>query len=138
MTWLGYALLGALAASATAILAKIGLEGVPSNLAMAVRTTVVVALAWALVVARHEQVALPAMSSRTWLALALSGVATGASWLAYFKALSLAPAVRVAPVDKLSLVFTLALAWLILGEALTPRAIAGVILMAAGAILTLY
>ena len=137
MAWLTYALLGALAASATAILAKMGLEGIPSNLAMAIRTTVVVGLAWALVLARGEQAAMPLVNSRGWLTLVLSGVATGASWLAYFKALSLAPAVRVAPVDKLSLVFTLGLAWLIHGESLTWRAVAGAALMAAGAILTL-
>lgn len=137
MTWLGYALLGALAASATAILAKIGLAGIPSNLAMAIRTTVVVGLAWALVLARGEQAAAPLLGSRAWFALSLSGLATGVSWLAYFKALSLAPAVRVAPVDKLSLVFTLALAWLILGETLTLRTLAGAALMVAGAILTL-
>ena len=83
------------------------------------------------------QAALPALSGRAWLALLLSGIATGASWLAYFKALSLAPAVRVAPIDKLSLAFTLALAWLILGETLTLRALAGAALMVAGALLTL-
>jgi transporter family protein len=137
MTWLSYALLGALAASATAILAKIGVTGIPSNLAMAVRTTVVVVLAWVLVLARGEQAAIPALGGRAWLALGLSGVATGASWLAYFKALSLAPAVRVAPIDKLSLAFTLVLAWLLLGETLTPRALAGAALMVAGAVLTL-
>ena len=137
MTWLSYALLGALAASATAILAKIGLDGIPSNLAMAIRTTVVLLLAWVLVFARGEQVAIPQLSGRAWLALTLSGIATGASWLAYFKALSLAPAVRVAPVDKLSLVFTLALAWLILGESLNLRSLAGAALMVAGAVLTI-
>jgi transporter family protein len=137
MNWLSYALLGALAASATAIFAKIGVAGIPSNLAVAVRTTVVVLLAWCLVLARGEQAALPALSGRAWLALLLSGIATGASWLAYFKALSLAPAVRVAPIDKLSLAFTLALAWLILGETLTLRALAGAALMVAGALLTL-
>ena len=137
MSWFSYALLGALAASATAILAKMGLAGIPSNLAMAIRTTVVVVLAWCLVLARSEQVAIPALGGRAWLALTLSGVATGLSWLAYFKALSLAPAVRVAPIDKLSLVFTLALAWLILGETVTLRTLAGAALMVAGAVLTI-
>ena len=137
MNWLSYAILGAFAAGATAILAKLGLEGIPSNLAMAIRTSVVLILAWCLVLARHEQATVPHLTARTWIYLALSGVATGVSWIAYFKALSLAPAVRVAPIDKLSLVFTLGLAALFLGEALSWRAVLGTGLMVVGAALTL-
>lgn len=137
MNWIGYALMGALAAGATAILAKLGLEGIPSNLSMAIRTSVVLILAWCLVFARQEAASLPLLSTRNWIFLVLSGVATGVSWLAYFKALSLAPAVRVAPLDKLSLVFTLLLAWLILGEALSWKALLGAGLMIAGALLTI-
>jgi transporter family protein len=137
MNWIGYALIGALAAGATAVLAKLGLAGVPSNLAMAIRTTVVLVLAWCLVAARNEQAAIHQLTTRTWVFLALSGVATGVSWIAYFKALSLAPAVRVAPIDKLSLVFTLILAALVLGESLSWQGLLGVGLMIAGAILTL-
>jgi bacterial/archaeal transporter family protein len=136
MNWLSYALLGAFAAGATAVLAKLGLDGVPSNLAMAIRTAIVLLLAWSLVFARHEQASLPLLSARTWMFLALSGIATGLSWIAYFKALSLAPAVRVAPIDKLSLVFTLALAALFLGESLSWKAAVGAGLMIAGAILS--
>jgi transporter family protein len=137
MNWIGYALIGAFAAGATAVLAKLGLAGVPSNLAMAIRTTVVLVLAWCLVVARNEQAGMALLTARTWVFLALSGIATGISWMAYFKALSLAPAVRVAPIDKLSLVFTLILAWLLLGESLSWQALLGEGLMIAGAMLTL-
>jgi bacterial/archaeal transporter family protein len=137
MNWIGYALIGAFAAGATAVLAKLGLAGIPSNLAMAIRTTVVLVLAWGLVIARHEQATVPLLTTRTWVFLALSGFATGVSWLAYFKALSLAPAVRVAPIDKLSLAFTLILAWLVLGESLSWQGLLGAGLMIAGAILTL-
>jgi transporter family protein len=137
MNWIGYALIGAIAAGATAVLAKLGLAGVPSNLAMAIRTTVVLVLAWCLVAARNEQAAIHQLTTRTWVFLALSGIATGVSWIAYFKALSLAPAVRVAPIDKLSLVFTLILAALVLGESLSWQGLLGVGLMIAGAILTL-
>ncbi len=136
MNWLSYAILGAFAAGATAVLAKLGLEGVPSNLAMAIRTAVVLVLAWLLVFARNEQGGLSLLSTRTWMFLALSGLATGLSWIAYFKALSLAPAVRVAPIDKLSLVFTLVLASLFLGESLSWKAAVGACLMIAGAILS--
>jgi bacterial/archaeal transporter family protein len=137
MNWIGYALIGAFAAGATAVLAKLGLAGVPSNLAMAIRTTIVLVLAWCLVVARNEQAAVALVTPRTWVFLGLSGIATGVSWIAYFKALSLAPAVRVAPIDKLSLVFTLIIAWVVLGESLSWRGLLGVGLMIAGAILTL-
>jgi bacterial/archaeal transporter family protein len=137
MNWIGYALIGAFAAGATAVLAKLGLEGIPSNLAMAIRTSVVLVLAWCLVIARHEHAGIQALTGRTWLLLTLSGVATGVSWIAYFKALSLAPAARVAPLDKLSLGFTLVLAWLVLGEALSWQTLLGAGLMIAGAVLTL-
>jgi transporter family protein len=137
MNWFTYAIIGAVAAGATAVMAKLGLQGIPSNLAMAIRTTVVLALAWCLVLARGEQASVPLLSARNWLSLALSGIATAVSWSAYFKALSLAPAVRVAPIDKLSLAFTLAFAWLILGETLAWKTLLGAALMVAGAILTL-
>jgi bacterial/archaeal transporter family protein len=137
MNWSGYAIVGALAAGFTAVLAKLGMQGIPSNLAMAIRTTVVLAIAWSLVWSRGEHAALPSVGARAWILLALSGIATGISWLAYFKALSLAPAARVAPLDKLSLAFTVFLAWLILGETLSWQTLLGAALMIAGAILTL-
>ena len=108
-----YAFLAALAAAVTAVLAKVGVRGVPSNLATAVRTLVVVVLAWAIAVAFGEHERLSSVSARSFLFLALSGVTTGVSWLAYFKALSLAPASLVAPIDKASLALTVLLAVLI-------------------------
>ncbi|MFI4890175.1 MAG: EamA family transporter [Steroidobacterales bacterium] len=137
MNWLGFALISAFAAGATAILAKLGIEGVSSNLAMAIRTTVVLVFAWGLVLARGENAGLPELPGRTWIFLALSGIATGVSWIAYFKALSLAPAARVAPIDKLSLAFTLLMAWLVLGEPVSWRIALGGLMMIAGALLTL-
>jgi transporter family protein len=137
MGWLGYALVSALFAALTAILAKVGIAGVPSNLATALRTVVVLVFAWGIVLAKGEHKALAQVSPRTLLFLGLSGVATGLSWLAYFRALQLGPASRVAPIDKTSLGLTLLLAWLVLGEPLTWRVVAGVVLMIAGALLTL-
>jgi transporter family protein len=137
MTWLIYALISAAAAAATAILAKIGVSAVPSNLATALRTSFILPLVWGLVVARGETGALKSASGQTFLFLALSALATGISWLAYFKALQLAPASHVAPIDKLSLPLTIALAALFLGEPLSLKLVMGVVLMAAGAILTL-
>ena len=137
MTWLLYALVSAVAAAATAILAKIGVGGMPSNLATAVRTSFILPLVWGLVAARGEVGALKTASAQTLLFLGLSAVATGISWLAYFKALQMAPAAHVAPIDKLSLPLTIALAALVLGEPLSLKLVCGVVLMVAGAILTL-
>lgn len=132
-----YAIGSALAASATAILAKLGVAGVPSNLATAVRTSVVLAFAWAIVFATREQHLLRELKLRSLLFLVLSGIATGVSWLAYFKALQLAPASRVAPIDKLSLAFTILLAVVVLGESISWKLGLGAALMVAGALLTL-
>ncbi len=137
MTWLPYALLSAAFAAATAILAKLGVAGVPSNLATAVRTVVILVFAWAIVLSRGEHRALAGVQPRALLFLALSGVTTGLSWLAYFRALQLGPASRVAPIDKLSLPFTIVLAVLVLGESLNARAAVGIILMTVGALLTI-
>jgi len=137
MNWLPYAFLSAGAAALTAILAKVGVEGVPSNLATAIRTIVITAFAWAIVTITGERHALPTVSSRSWLFLLLSGVATGISWLAYFRALQLGPASRVSPIDKLSLPLTIVLAALFLGESVSWRLGLGVILMTIGAILTI-
>jgi bacterial/archaeal transporter family protein len=137
MTWLPYALLSAVAAAATAILAKIGVGSVPSNLATALRTSFILPIVWTLVVARGEAGALKTTSTQTFVFLGLSAAATGISWLAYFKALQLAPASHVAPIDKLSLPLTVALAALVLGEPLSVKLVLGVLLMVAGAMLTL-
>jgi transporter family protein len=136
MSWLAYALMSAVAAAATAILAKIGVEGVPSTLATALRTVVVTLFAWAMVFGLGQQHAIPTLSRRSLVFLALSGLATGASWLAYFRALQMAPASWVAPIDKLSLPFTILLATLWLREPLTWQVAAGVTLMVIGALLT--
>jgi len=137
MTWQVYALLSAAAAGATAVLAKVGVASVPSNLATLIRTVVIVAFATIIVVARGEHRSLPNVSVKALIFLVMSGCATGLSWLAYFRALQLGPASRVAPIDKLSLVFTLALATIFLHESLTWQVTAGTVLMIAGALLTL-
>ena len=137
MPWWGFAFASAVAAALTAILAKVGVEGVPSNLATAARTTVVLVFAWGIVVLRGEHHALGSIRGRPLLFLALSGVATGLSWLAYFRALQLAPASKVAPIDKLSLVLTLALAALVLGESVSWQVALGATLMVIGSLLTL-
>jgi len=137
MTWLLYAFVSAVAAALTAILAKIGVEGVPSTLATAVRTLIVVVFAWVMVFAANEQRAINQVSRRSLLFLALSGLATGVSWLAYFRALQLGPASRVAPIDKLSLPLTIMLAILWLGEPISWRVAMGVGLMTIGGLLTL-
>jgi transporter family protein len=136
MSWLAFALLSAAAAAVTAILAKIGVEGVPSTLAMAIRTVVVMALAWTIVIVVGEQRTIAALSHRTWVYLVASGIATGVSWWAYFHALQRAPASWVAPIDKLSLPFTVLLAVMWLGESVSWKAVLGVALMIVGALLT--
>ena len=133
--WLLFALLSAVFAALTSILAKIGIEGVNSNLATAVRTVVVVGRAWAMVFLTHAQDGLSAISRRSWLFLILSGLATGASWLCYYRALQLGSASKVAPVDKLSVVLTVLLAALLLREELTARSLAGCALITAGTLL---
>jgi bacterial/archaeal transporter family protein len=137
MTWTFYAFVSAVAAAATAILAKIGVKGVPSNLATAIRTAVVLVFAWGIVFATGQQREIAKLGGRTLAFLALSGVATGVSWLAYFRALQLGPASRVAPIDKLSLAMTIGLAALVLGETITWKVALGVALMVAGSLLTL-
>ena len=137
MTWMTFAAISAAAAALTAVLAKIGVEGVPSNLATAIRTVVVLAFAWAISIAAGEHRVLGALSRRSVIFLVLSALATGVSWLAYYRALQLAPASRVAPIDKLSLPLTLIFAAVFLGEAMTWRLILGVALMTAGALITL-
>src|SRR5689334_14354884 len=137
MTWLAYALVSAVAAALTAILAKVGVEGIPSTLATAIRTVIVTLFAWAIVVGLGEHRALAGVSRRSLVFLTLSGIATGVSWLAYFRALQLGRAAQVAPIDKLSLPITIALAALLLGEPFSWRLASGVALMTLGALLTL-
>jgi transporter family protein len=137
MTWLVYAFLSAIASALTAILAKVGVEGVPSTLATAIRTVVILAVTSAMVFALHEHRALPALSRRSVIFLVLSGLSTGVAWFAYFRALQMGPASRVAPIDKLSLPLTIVLAVVWLGEPIGWRVATGVALMTIGALLTL-
>jgi bacterial/archaeal transporter family protein len=134
MTWIVWALLSALFAAATAILAKIGVANVDSNLATAIRTTIVVIFAWSIALALGKHGEIRHVEPRTWLFLALSGLGTGLSWLCYFRALQLGPASRVAPLDKLSVVLVMIFAAVFLGEKLTPAALIGGGLIAAGAV----
>lgn len=136
MSWLTFALLSALAAALTAILAKVGVEGVPPTLAMAVRAVMIAVLGWVLVVGAGEQRLLDTLSARTWIFLAASGMAAGLSWWAYFHALQRAPASWVAPIDKLSLPLTILLAAVWLAEPVSWRTAVGVALMVVGALLT--
>ena len=137
MSWIFYAFISAAAAALTAILAKVGVEGVPSTLATAIRTVVIVVFAWMMVLGLGEHSRLGTISRRSLVFLILSAVATGVSWLAYFRALQLGPASKVAPIDKLSLPITILLAVVYLGEPLTWKLGIGVALMTAGAFLTI-
>jgi bacterial/archaeal transporter family protein len=135
MSWLFWSLLSAVFAAATAILAKMGVANVDPNLATAVRTTVVVVFTWIIAVSLGTHTGVTNIDRRSWLFLAASGLATGLSWLCYFRALSVGEASKVAPIDKLSVVFVILLAWPLLGEAITARKLAGGVLIAAGAII---
>ena len=130
--WFFFALLSAIFAALTSILAKIGIEGVPSNLATAIRTAVVILMAWAMVFLTNSQTEIVNISRKSWLFLILSGLATGASWLCYYKALQLGNATEVSAVDKFSLVITLVLAFFFLQDILTFKTIIGCILITIG------
>jgi bacterial/archaeal transporter family protein len=132
--WIGWALLSAIFAAATALLAKVGVAHVDSNLATALRTSVVVVFAWSIALALGKHGEMRDLDGRTMLFLALSGLATGLSWLCYFRALQLGPASRVAPLDKLSVPLVMLFAWLLLGEKMNAAAIAGGLLITAGAV----
>lgn len=133
-SWLLWSLLSALFAAATAVLAKLGVAGVESNLATAIRTTVVLVFAWAVALGVGSHGGIVHIDRRSWLFLIASGLATGLSWLCYFRALSLGEASKVAPIDKLSVVFVILLAAPVLGEAITARKAIGGLLIACGAI----
>ena len=138
MTWLLWALLSAIFAAATALLAKIGVAGIDSNLATAIRTTVVFVFAWAVAIAFEKHNAIHLIDRRSWTFLVLSGLCTGLSWICYFRALQLGPASSVAPVDKLSVVLVIIFAWLFLGEHLTILKAIGGTLITAGAIIIAF
>ena len=130
--WLVLALLSAIFAALTSILAKVGIEGVNSNLATAIRTVVVVVMAWGMVFLTNAQNGIAEISKRSWLFLVLSGLATGVSWLCYYKALQLGDASKVVPIDKLSVVITLILAFVFLHEQFTTKSLIGCILIGIG------
>ena len=133
--WFWFALGSAVFAALTSILAKVGIEGVDSNLATAIRTVVVVAMAWGMVFLTHAQSGIGEISRKSWLFLILSGLATGASWLCYYKALQMGEASKVVPIDKLSVVITLVLAFVFLHEEFTVKSAVGCVLIAAGTLL---
>lgn len=133
--WFVFALGSAVFAALTSILAKIGIEGVNSNLATAIRTMVVVVMAWVMVFITNTQGGITEISRKSWIFLVLSGLATGASWLCYYKALQMGEASKVVPVDKLSVIITLVLAFVFLHEKFTPKSLAGCALIGAGTLL---
>ena len=133
--WLIFALLSAFFAAVTSILAKIGIDSVNSNLATAIRTVVVVIMAWGMVFLTNTQGGISDISKKSWIFLILSGLATGISWLCYYKALQLGEASKVVPIDKLSVVITLILAFVFLHESFTSKSLVGCILIAAGTLL---
>ena len=130
--WFVLALLSAIFAALTSILAKVGIEGVNSNLATAIRTVVVVVMAWGMVFLTNAQNGIAEISKRSWFFLILSGLATGASWLCYYRALQLGDASKVVPIDKLSVVITLVLAFVFLHEQFTTKSLIGCILIGIG------
>lgn len=130
--WSILALLSAIFAALTSILAKVGIDGVNSNLATAIRTVVVVIMAWGMVFLTNAQNGIPEISKKSWLFLILSGLATGASWLCYYKALQIGEASKVVPIDKLSVVITLILAFVFLHEKFTIKSLIGCVLIGAG------
>ena len=135
MTWIFWAILSALFAAATALLAKVGIEGIDSNLATAIRTTVVLVVTWTIALSMETHHGLGLIGRRSWVFLILSGLCTGLSWLCYFRALSIGPVSGVAPVDKLSVAIVILAGWLFLGESLSPAKVAGAILVTAGALI---
>ena len=133
--WLIFALLSAVFAALTSILAKIGIEGVNSNLATAIRTVVVVIMSWGMVFLTGTQGGISEISKKSWLFLILSGLATGASWLCYYRALQTGAASKVVPIDKLSVVITILWAFIFLHEEVTIKSLAGCVLIGAGTLL---
>jgi bacterial/archaeal transporter family protein len=138
MSWIFWAMLSAVFAACTALLAKVGVEHIDSNLATAIRTTVVLFFTWAIVLGLNAHRGLPAIGRRSWIFLVLSGLCTGLSWLCYFRALQIGPVSGVAPIDKLSVALVIVFAWLFLHESLTPLKILGGSLITAGALVLAF
>lgn len=136
--WMIFAILSAVFAAATSILAKIGIDGVDSNLATAIRTIVVVLMAWSIVFITHAEAGISTITPKSWVFLILSGLATGASWLCYFYAIKTGEVSKVVPIDKCSLVLTIVLAAVFLGEALTWKTVIGSLLIVAGTLIMVF
>jgi len=136
--WILFAVLSAVFAALTSILAKIGIDGVNSNLATAIRTIVVVAMSWAMVFITNSQNGIFEIGRKSWIFLILSGLATGASWLCYYKALQMGEASKVVPIDKMSVVLTLILAFVFLHETFTIKSVIGCVLIAAGTLVMCF
>ena len=133
--WFIFALLSAVFAALTSILAKVGIDGVNSNLATAIRTVVVVIMAWGMVFLTNTQGGITDISKKSWIFLILSGLATGISWLCYYKALQIGEASKVVPIDKLSVVITLVLSFVFLHEQFTPKSLIGCVLIGVGTLI---
>lgn len=133
--WLFFALLSSIFAALTSILAKVGINNVNSNLATAIRTAVVLVMAWGMVFVTHTQSGLSQIDKKSWMFLILSGLATGASWLCYYRALQLGSVSQVVPIDKLSVIFTMILAFTFLHESFSPKSIFGCVLIGIGTLL---
>jgi transporter family protein len=138
MTWVFWAILSAVFAAATALLAKVGVEHIDSNLATAIRTTVVLVFTWAIALSLHAHHGLGAINRRSWTFLVLSGLCTGLSWICYFRALQMGPVSGVAPIDKLSVGIVIMAGWLFFGEAMTPAKLVGGLLVTAGALVIAF
>lgn len=138
MTWIVWALLSAVFAAATALLAKVGVEAIDSNLATAIRTTVVLVFTWTLALSLNAHHGMWQISRRSWIFLVLSGMCTGLSWLCYFRALQLGPVSGVAPIDKLSVAIVIIAGWLFFGESMSPAKIAGAALVTVGALVLAF
>jgi transporter family protein len=138
MTWIVWAMLSAVFAAATALLAKIGVEAIDSNLATAIRTTVVLIFTWTLAISLNAHLGLAQINRRSWIFLVLSGMCTGLSWLCYFRALKMGPVSGVAPIDKLSVAIVIVAGWVFFGESMSPAKIAGAALVTAGALVLAF
>jgi len=138
MGWLFWAILSAVFAAATALLAKVGVEKIDSNLATAIRTTVVLVFTWGIALGMNAHRGIGEIGRRSWIFLVLSGLCTGLSWLCYFRALQMGPVSSVAPIDKLSVALVIVAGWLVFGEAMTPAKIVGAALITAGAVVIAF
>jgi len=138
MTWVFWALLSALFAAATALLAKVGVENIDSNLATAIRTSVILVFTWTIALSLNAHHGISAIDRRSWIFLVLSGLCTGLSWLCYFRALQIGPVSGVAPVDKLSVAIVIIAGWLFFGESMSPMKITGGLLVTAGALVIAF